>query len=140
MDRYTGARQAPPTPPAEPAFGNAPNERRFSQGRTPAAQPAAQPAAPVNEYQAGIEAERRAAEQAAKSRASQLLDKTTQMVRQLAANKLLQNAARIGGTAAFALQPSSLGPPVPQSGPYRGMEMNPNTGRPWTRQELEALR
>jgi hypothetical protein len=74
------------------------------------------------------------------SRATQLLDKTTQMVRQLAANKLLQNAARIGGTAAFALTPSNLGPPVPESGPYRGMELNPNTGRPWTRQELEALR
>jgi hypothetical protein len=129
VDRYTNARQAPPTPPAAPVEMPKP------------------PAVPPGEFTpfgTDTEAQRKFNERLSRpepqTRTGQLLDKTTQMVRQLAANKLLQNAARIGGTAAFALQPSSLGPPVPESGPYRGMEMNPNTGRPWTKRELEALR
>lgn len=73
-----------------------------------------------------------------------MLDKASAMVRQLAANKVLQNAAKIGagglalmgGGVAFAGQPSDLGPRVPQSGRMRGMEINPMTGRPWSQQEL----
>ena len=68
-----------------------------------------------------------------------MLDKTTQMMKQIAANKVLQNTLRLGGAAAFAAQPSDLGPAVPQKGPYRGMEINPMTRRPWTREELAAI-
>jgi hypothetical protein len=133
VDRYTGARSTPAAPPAAPA---APVEMP---------KPPAAPPGEFTPFGTETESQRKFNERLSRpepqTRAGQLLDKTTQMVRQLAANKLLQNTARIGGTAAsLALYPSSLGPPVPQSGPYRGMEMNPNTGRPWTRQELEALR
>ena len=68
-----------------------------------------------------------------------MLDKTTQMMKQIAANKVLQNTLRLGGAAAFAAQPSDLGPAVPQKGQFRGMEINPMTRRPWTREELAAL-
>lgn len=68
-----------------------------------------------------------------------MLDKTTQMMKQIAANKVLQNTLRLGGAAAFAAQPSDLGPQVPQKGQFRGMEINPMTRRPWTREELAAL-
>jgi hypothetical protein len=53
-------------------------------------------------------------------------------------------AARAIAPAALGLGammfPSSTGPAVPQSGPMRGMEINPNTGRPWTPEELAQLR
>jgi hypothetical protein len=43
-------------------------------------------------------------------------------------------------TAAQGLTYSkSLGPQVPMQGQYRGMEINPNTGRPWTPQELAQI-
>jgi hypothetical protein len=73
---------------------------------------------------------------------SSVLDKATQMVRQLAANRVVQGAARIGGTAAAALTPGNVGQnyPFPQTGPLAGSEINPGTGRPWTKQELDAYR
>lgn len=71
-----------------------------------------------------------------------ILDKTTQMVRQLAASKVMQGAARVAGAAGAALTPSNVGQnyPFPTSGPLRGSELNPATGRPWTPQELAAYR
>jgi hypothetical protein len=71
-----------------------------------------------------------------------VIDKATQMVRQLAASKVMQGMARVGGTAAAALTPGNVGQnyPFPQSGPLRGSEINPATGRPWTPQELTAYR
>jgi hypothetical protein len=41
--------------------------------------------------------------------------------------------------AVLAMHSSDLGPPVPTRGVYKGMEINPNTGRPWTREELAAI-
>jgi len=71
-----------------------------------------------------------------------VIDKATQMVRQLAASKVMQGMARVGGTAAAALTPGNVGQnyPFPQSGPLRGSEINPATGRPWTKPELDAYR
>ena len=50
----------------------------------------------------------------------------------------------VGGTIAGTLGALSyspdLGPKVPQSGPFRGMEINPQTGRPFTEQELAMYR
>jgi hypothetical protein len=71
-----------------------------------------------------------------------IMDKAAQMVRQLAANRVVQGAARIGGTAAAALTPGNIGQNYnfPQSGPLAGSEINPGTGRPWTQQELDAYR
>jgi hypothetical protein len=53
--------------------------------------------------------------------------------------------ARVAGamspyiTAAQGLTYSKgLGPAVPSAGPYRGMEINPQTGRGWTPEELNA--
>jgi hypothetical protein len=49
-------------------------------------------------------------------------------------------AARMAGGAAAAAMPSNIGQGYnfPQAGPMRGMEINPMTGRPWTREELAA--
>ena len=86
--------------------------------------PTAAPAMPAQPAQAG------------------LLDKTTAMIRQLAANKALQSAVRGAGGVAAALTPGNIGQNYnfPQSGPLRGSEINPQTGRPWTQQELAAYR
>ena len=48
--------------------------------------------------------------------------------------------AAIGLTA--ALMPGNAGQQYnfPQKGPFAGMEINPNTGRPWTQQELAQYR
>ena len=78
-------------------------------------------------------------------------------MQRIAAEKVMQGARAmapaaqaVGGAAraiapaalgiGAALYPSSTGPKVPQAGPMRGMEINPNTGRPWTEQELAQLR
>lgn len=72
-------------------------------------------------------------------------EKVMQGARAMApAAQAVGGAARAVAPAALgigaALYPSSTGPSVPQSGPMRGMEINPNTGRPWTEQELAQLR
>jgi hypothetical protein len=67
-----------------------------------------------------------------------VVDRATQLIRNIALNKVVQNAVKGGGAAAAMLTPGNVGQnyPVPQSGPYRGMEINPMTNRPWTQQEL----
>jgi hypothetical protein len=47
------------------------------------------------------------------------------------------NPALVG--AQLATHSTELGPKVPQSGPYRGMEINPRTGRGWSPEELNAI-
>lgn len=74
-----------------------------------------------------------------------MMDRAGNLVRAVAANKVVQNAARLGGIAGIAsmlLEPSNAGQnyPFPMSGPLRGSELNPATGRPWTPQELAAYR
>jgi hypothetical protein len=66
-----------------------------------------------------------------------LLDKTTAMIRQLAASKAVQGASRLGGVAGAAMYSPELGPAVPKSGRMRGMEINPVTGRPWTPEQIQ---
>jgi hypothetical protein len=67
-----------------------------------------------------------------------MIDRATQMVRQLALDKVVKG----GLGAAAALTPGNIGQNYnfPQSGPLRGSEINPQTGRPWTQQELAAYR
>jgi hypothetical protein len=71
--------------------------------------------------------------------APSLLDKTTSMIRQLAANKVVQGLAKganvLGGAQMAAYSPE-LGPKTPQVGRMRGMEINPLTNRPWTPQQI----
>lgn len=50
--------------------------------------------------------------------------------------RILGSAPVLG--AQLALTPTSTGPVVPSKGPLRGSELNPNTRRPWTPQELAA--
>lgn len=66
-------------------------------------------------------------------------------IREVAMNKVMENAgkvARAGVGVAAAVAPGNIGQnyPFPTSGPYRGMEINPMTGRPWTPQELALYR
>ena len=77
--------------------------------------------------------------------APSIVDRATNLVRAIAANKVVQGAARMGniaGIASMALSPSNSGQnyPFPQSGPLRGSEINPTTGQPWTPQELAQYR
>jgi len=76
--------------------------------------------------------------QAAPKPAPGIIDRASQVVRQLALDKL----AKVGVGAAAALTPGNIGQnyPFPQSGPLRGSEINPATGAPWTKQELDAYR
>jgi hypothetical protein len=63
-------------------------------------------------------------------------------MRQVAAEKVMQNAGNIAkaGVGLGALTYSApLGPPVPTKGPYRGMEINPMSGRPWRPEELAQI-
>lgn len=73
-------------------------------------------------------------------------------VRQMAMDKIIQPVAQAatraapmvrGGMGALAaLTPGNVGQnyPFPMSGPMRGQEINPTTGRPWTAEELAAYR
>lgn len=85
----------------------------------PATPPAAQPAA-----QPGV------------------IDRAADTIRQLAASRAMQGVSKIAGAAGAALTPGNIGQnyPFPTSGPLRGSEINPATGRPWTPQELAAYR
>ena len=50
--------------------------------------------------------------------------------------------ARAAGGITAAVMPGNVGQnyPFPTSGPMRGQEINPTTGRPWTPEELTAYR
>ena len=67
-----------------------------------------------------------------------IVDRATQMVRQLALDKVVKGGLGV----AAAVTPGNIGQNYnfPQSGPLRGSEINPQTGRPWTPQELTAYR
>ena len=71
-----------------------------------------------------------------------IVDKASQMIRQLAASKVLPGLAKAGAGVTAAVMPGNVGQnyPFPQTGPMRGSEINPSTGRPWTKQELDAYR
>jgi hypothetical protein len=63
-------------------------------------------------------------------------------MRQIAAEKVIQNAgtlAKAGVGIGAATYSAPLGPPVPNKGPYRGMEINPMTGRAWRPEELAQI-
>lgn len=66
-----------------------------------------------------------------------MIDRAGQMVRQMAANKAVQNMAKFGGLASLSLYSPELGPQTPTTGRMRGMEINPMTRRPWTPQEIK---
>ena len=76
------------------------------------------------------------------------MDYANQM-RKVAADKVMAGVraaapyARTAGVGAAALlTPGNTGQQYnfPQKGPFAGMEINPNTGRPWTQQELAQYR
>lgn len=66
-----------------------------------------------------------------------MIERASQTVRQLAANKAVQNMAKFGGLASLSLYSPELGPQTPTTGRMRGMEINPMTRRPWTPQEIK---
>jgi len=101
---------------------------------------AARPVAPQGPVSTGPVAPQAMAPQAAPQAQPSMLDKTTNMIRQLAANKVFNTMAKGGAMAAAALTPGNVGQDymVPQVGRMRGMEINPMTGRPWTREQLAA--
>ena len=77
-----------------------------------------------------------------------IVSRATDIVKRLALEKVapaLGVAARVAapiGIASMLLEPGNSGQnyPFPMSGPLRGSELNPATGRPWTPDELAAYR
>ena len=45
-------------------------------------------------------------------------------------------AGRVLGPASLAFESRDLGPPVPTTGRMKGMEINPLTCAPWTREQI----
>lgn len=121
-------------------------QRRFEQRMAQQAAGQARPVAPtqlLDQFGRPIQATTTgpvAPPQATPMQQPSFVDRATNMVRQLAANKAVQNMAKGGAALGAALYSPDLGPKVPQTGQFRGMEINPMTGRPWTEQELASLR
>jgi hypothetical protein len=133
------ARVAGPAGMAYDAYNLAPTAQKAIQGDTGAMVDTAKG---VAEMGAGYQAGKFIAKPDLVARTGDLLSKTTEMVRQLAASKVLPGLARAGVGITAAVMPGNVGQnyPFPQSGPMRGQEINPSTGRPWTPQELDAYR
>ena len=119
----------------------------------------------IFQQQSQQQAQKMAAQQAAQNQPGiiqQGMDYASK-IRQLAYEKALQGARGVG-TAIEAAAPTAeaiasrmapyvkaggalgamtysapLGPQVPMQGPYKGMEINPMSGRPWTPQELQQI-
>jgi len=70
--------------------------------------------------------------------ANDFISKMAQLAQQYA--PVAGQAAKVGIPAILGTYSRPLGPPTPQTGQYRGMEINPQTGRPWTAQELQQYR
>lgn len=113
-------RPAVPTAPVAPAVAPTPGPVAPAGG-VPAVAPTA-PAAPVAQAaEAGV------------------MNRAKQVVQQLALSKLAPMAANLAkgaNVAALATYSPDLGPAVPQTGRMRGMEINPLTGAPWTREQI----
>jgi hypothetical protein len=134
------ARVAGPAGMAYDAYNLAPTAQKAIQGDTGAMVDTAQG---VGEMGIGYQAGKFLAKPNLVARSGDLLAKTTDMVRQLAANRVVQGAAKFGGALVGGLTtPGNVGQnyPFPQSGPMAGSEINPGTGRAWTKQELDAYR
>ena len=123
------ARAGIPTGPVAPA---APSPILDAAGRPmmPTTPGPVAPAAPAPTMAPAAAAPAQAAE-------ASLLDKTSAMIRQLAASKVLQNVAKGGVGLGAAMYSPSTGPAVPSTGRMKGMEINPVTGRPWTPEQIQ---
>ena len=99
----------------------------------PTGAPTAGPVVPPTQTAAPMA---QAAEQVA-AKAPSMLDKTTSMIRQLAASKVMQNLGKGMTGLQLATYSPELGPKTPQVGRMRGMEINPLTGAPWTPDQIK---
>jgi len=98
----------------------------------PTVAPTPAPVAPAGVPTAPVAPVAQAAEQGVMNRAKQV-------VQQLALSKLgplAANLAKGANVASLATYSSDLGPAVPQVGRMKGMEINPLTGAPWTREQI----
>lgn len=114
-------------------------------GNPPATPPAAPPAAPPAPVDAGgqkvVDFARGIPQNQptnAPTTANNFISKMAQLAEQYA--PVAGQVAKAGIPAALATYSRPLGPPTPQTGQYHGMEINPQTGRPWTAQELQQYR
>jgi hypothetical protein len=126
------AAPAPTTSPILDARGQPIRPMAAPVAAPPMAAPAATPPAQSNNWMA---------------KAVQMAKQAGPIVEQYTgrAAQAMAPVARVAGamspyiTAAQGLTYSKgLGPAVPSAGPYRGMEINPQTGRGWTPEELNA--
>jgi hypothetical protein len=117
-------------PPGSPSNPIGSNLRAGPAATPPAAPPAGGTNIPINRAPAPMAPAAPAAAAAAPPAAQ---------VQQMALQRL-QSAgpgmARLGLGAGMAMAPSSTGPAVPSTGRMRGSEINPATGRGWTREEI----
>ena len=132
--REAAARVVTPTAPVQPAAPAAPGANAI-QGAQTAQQGENWMAKAINmAKQVGPTLEQYG------NRAAQAMAPVTEALAPV--GRVMAPVARVLGSAPvlgaqIALTPSDTGPAVPTSGPYRGMEINPNTRRPWTAQEIQ---
>lgn len=143
-------RQGMPSAPAEAPMPRGPVAPQSAVPQTRMPMPTNMPAGPVAPQ--GMAQAAQAAPESWMSRAVQMGDQAMQKASP-ALRGAGQTAMRGLGTVAdlaarynpalvgaqLATYSPTLGPRVPQSGPYRGMEINPRTGRPWSPEELNAI-
>jgi hypothetical protein len=77
---------------------------------------------------------------AAEAQPASQISRAQSIVRSLALDKLLKGGVGMAAALTPGNAGQNYGAQFPQSGPYRGMEINPRTGRPWTPQELQQYR
>ena len=119
------------TPRMGPVAPQGPQGAQMARGMAQGAQGMAQGA------QAAAQAQPQSWMSKAVQMGDQAMAKAAPVGRGIADLAARYNPALVG--AQLATYSPELGPRVPQSGPYRGMEINPRTDRPWSPEELNAI-
>jgi hypothetical protein len=133
----------PVTPPGAQAFNNITNTLSSKPPVQPVAPGAAQKTAQIAATQGPAAVEGSSFIQSLSQKFAPMAEKVAPVIGRVAANPVVQGAGRVLSSpitlgAQLMAHSSDLGPAVPGAGPYRGMEINPNTHRPWTKEELAA--
>lgn len=126
-----GKNMLQPRPPAQPVAPVQPTT--FTGGANPAFDKAlSKPPAGPGIMQQGMDMAKKVQQVA--------MERVLQPAGQMASK--MAPAARVGTGVLGAVMPGNMGQnyPFPMSGPMRGQEINPTTGRPWTPMELDAYR
>lgn len=147
LDRYKGvptgapATNAVAAAPKQPFGFTPPTTPTASAGAVPSAAPSVGAATPAQPPIGGPAAQQGSTfVQRLSQQFGQMRQAVAPVVEQAAARALplARGATAIGATIMPGNVGQNYGAHFPQTGPMRGSEINPRTGRPWTTQELAA--